>query len=100
LKPCNYRYTDDNKNFDPVKKVYGFIAEEVKQVLPEEIDDTTEQLIHNIYKFGKVENDILTIEAELEIDIEYTLYIKIGEDLENASKEVIKASEKKNRWYT
>ena len=84
MKPCNYRYTDDNKNFDPVKKVYGFIAEEVKQVLPEEIDDTTEQLIHNIYKFGKVENDILTIEAELEIDIEYTVYIKIGEDLENA----------------
>ena len=86
MKPCNYRYTDDNKNFDPVKKVYGFIAEEVKQVLPEEIDDTTEQLIHNIYKFGKVENDILTIEAELEIDTGYTKYVKNGENLQNATK--------------
>ena len=28
--------------------VYGFIAEEVKQVLPEAIDDTTEQLIPDI----------------------------------------------------
>ncbi len=48
LKPCKYRYIDDYKNFDPVKMVYGFIAEEVKQVLPGAIDDTTEQLIPNI----------------------------------------------------
>ena len=89
-KPCKYRYIDDNKNLDPVKKVYGFIAEEVKQVLPEAIDDTTEQLIPNIYKLGKIENEILTIEAELEIDIEYTVYLKNGEDLENATKELIK----------
>jgi hypothetical protein len=94
LKPCKYRYIDDNKNFDPVKKVYGFIAEEVKEVLPEAIDDTTEQLIPNIYKLGKIEYDILTIEAELEINIEYTVYLKNGEDLENATKELIKEVEK------
>ena len=42
LKPCKYRYIVDDKNFDPVKKVYGFIAEEVKQVLPGAVDETTE----------------------------------------------------------
>jgi hypothetical protein len=89
LKPCKYRYIDDNKNFDAVKKVYGFIAEEVKQVLPQAVDDTTDQLIPNIYKLGNIENDILTIEKELEIDIEYTIYLKNGEDLENATKEEI-----------
>ena len=94
LKPCKYRYIDDNKNFDAVKKVYGFIAEEVKQVLPQAVDDTTDQLIPNIYKLGNIENDILTIEKELEIDIEYTIYLKNGEDLENATKELIKVVEK------
>ena len=49
------------KKVDPAKKVYGFIAEEVKHIMKEAIDDTTEQLIPNIYKLGNVENDILTI---------------------------------------
>ena len=31
LKPCKYRYIDDNKNFDALQKVFGFIAEEVKK---------------------------------------------------------------------
>jgi hypothetical protein len=64
LKPCKYRYIDDNKNLDPVKKVYGFRARQVKQILSEAIDDTTEQIIPNKYNLGNVENDILTIDAE------------------------------------
>jgi len=48
----------------------------VKEVLPEAIDDTTDQLIPNVYKLAQIENDILTIDNELEIDIEYTIYIK------------------------
>ena len=61
--------------------------------MPEAIDDTTDQLIPNIYKLAKIENDILTIdnEYELEIDIEYTIYIK-NED--NTPKEEIKIIEK------
>jgi hypothetical protein len=50
LKPCKYGYIDENKNFGPVKKVYGFIAEEVKEVLPDAVDDSTKQLMPNIYK--------------------------------------------------
>jgi hypothetical protein len=32
-------------------------------------DDTNEQLIPNIYKLGRIEEDILTMDAELEIDV-------------------------------
>ena len=102
LKPCKYRYIDDMKNFDATKKVYGFIAEEVKEILPEAIDDTTDQLIPNIYKLAKIENDTLTIDNELEIDIEYTIYIKNEDNIrvedsikhESFTKEEIKIIEK------
>jgi len=80
LKPCKYRYIDDTKNFDPNKKVYGFIAEEVKEVLPEAVDDTTPSLIPNIYLMGSVNGNILTLEKELELNIEYTCYIEGKED--------------------
>ena len=80
LKPCKYRYIDETKNFDANKKVYGFIAEEVKEVLPEAVDDTTPSLIPNIYMIGSVNNNILTLEKELELNIEYTCYIEGGND--------------------
>jgi len=90
LRPVKYRYIDITKNFDPIKSVYGFIAEEVKDVLPEAVNDKEKELIPNIYTMGSVQNDILTIEKELEIDVEYTCYlenetikIKVLQDLSN-----------------
>jgi len=80
LKPCKYRYIDETKNFDPNKKVYGFIAEEVKEVLPEAVDDTTPSLIPNIYMMGSVNGNILILNKELELNIEYTCYIEGGND--------------------
>ena len=56
-------------------------------------------MIPNIYKLAKIENDTLTIDNELEIDIEYTIYIK-NERVENSithesfTKEEIKIIEK------
>ncbi len=90
------------KNFVATKKLYGFIAEEVKTVLPEAIDNTTDQLIPNVYKLAQIENDILTIDNELEIDIEYTIYIKNEDNIrvedsikhESFTKEEIKIIEK------
>jgi hypothetical protein len=45
-----------------------------------------------MYKLGRIEGDtdISSIEAELEIDIDQTMYDKNGEDLRNAKKEDIK----------
>lgn len=81
LRPVKYRYIDYTKNFHAEKKVYGFIAEEVKQVLPEAVDDTQSELIPNIYFKGSVENNILTIEKELEINVEYHCYFEDEKDV-------------------
>ena len=86
--------------------------------MPEAVDDTSDHLIPNIYELGKVENDILkkndisknkkpniyelgkvendilTIEEELEKDIEYTIYVKNGDNLESATTEEIRVVEK------
>jgi hypothetical protein len=74
LKPCKYRYIDNQKNSHATKKVFGFIAEEVKEVLPEAVDDNLTELIPNIYEIGSVEGDILTINKALELNVEYTCY--------------------------
>ena len=80
--------------------MYGFIAEEVKTVLPEAVNDKEKELIPNIYIMGSVENDILTIEKELEIDVEYTCYlesetikIKVLQDLSNNNYKIDKTYE-------
>ena len=80
--------------------MYGFIAEEVKDILPEAVNDKEKELIPNIYTMGSVENDILTIEKELEIDVEYTCYlesetikIKVLQDLSNNNYQINKTYE-------
>ncbi len=57
------------------KKVYGFIAESVKEVFPEAVNDKNSELIPNIYLMGSAEQDVLTIAKELELNIEYTCYL-------------------------
>ena len=106
LRPVKYRYIDITKNFDAEKKVYGFIAEEVKEVLPEAVNDKEKELIPNIYIMGSVENDILTIEKELEIDVEYTCYfqtetikIKVIQDLGNNNYKIDKTYEIKTDLF-
>jgi hypothetical protein len=106
LRPVKYRYIDITKNFDPIKSVYGFIAEEVKEVLPEAVNDKEKELIPNIYVMGSVENDILTIEKELEIDVEYTCYsetetikIKVLQDLGNNNYKIDKTYEIKTDLF-
>ena len=75
LRPVKYRYIDITKNFHETKKVYGFIAEEVKSVFPEAVNDKEKELIPNIYLMASAEGDILTIAKELELNIEYTCYL-------------------------
>jgi hypothetical protein len=106
LHPVKYRYIDITKNFDPIKSVYGFIAEEVKDVLPEAVNDKEKKLIQNIYTMGSVENDILTVEKELELDIEYTCYlesetikINVLPDLSNNNYKIDKTYEIKTNLF-
>ncbi len=67
LRSVKYRYIDITKNFDATKKVYGFLAEEVKSVFPEAVNDKNSELIPNIYLMASVEEDILTIAKDLSI---------------------------------
>ena len=65
LKPCKYLHKDSiNRG---TQETYGFIAQEVEEIMPEAIK-TTENHIPNIYKNGKIINGIITIDG----DFEYT----------------------------
>ena len=68
--------------------------------MPEAVNDKEKELIPNIYTMGSVENDILTIEKEHEIDVEYTCYlesetikIKVLQDLSNNNYQINKTYE-------
>jgi hypothetical protein len=74
--------------------------------LPETVNDKEKELIPNIYIMGSVENDILTIEKELEIDVEYTCYsetetikIKVLQDLGNNNYQIDKTYEIKTNLF-
>jgi len=57
LKPCTYNYKDYMDN--GTNKVYGFIAQEVKEILPYAVNENTGPLsnIPNIYCFCDVSNN-------------------------------------------
>jgi len=61
LKPCKYRYIDESKNITP-NKTYGYIAQEVAEVLPEAVRYQAEY-IPNALCFVHVNNDIITIDS-------------------------------------
>ena len=44
---------DENKNLDPVRKIYGVVAEDVKEVLAEALDDSTEKKIQKEKKLHR-----------------------------------------------
>ena len=58
LKPCTYNYIDSiNRGTD---KVYGFIAQEVEEVLPYAVKQAEDHYIPNIYKLALYNNNIIT----------------------------------------
>ena len=61
LKPCKYRYIDETKNLTP-NKTYGYIAQEVAEVLPEAVRYQKEY-IPNAMCFVNINNDIFTIDS-------------------------------------
>ena len=82
LKPCKYRYIDDSKNKSE-NKVYGFIAQEVKEVFPEAVS-IQKECIPNIMRKASItdKNKICMLEQlvelnetiNLQVDMEITIY--------------------------
>ena len=65
LKPCKYRHKDYINRGE--RETYGFIAQEVEEILPEAVK-TTNNYLPNIYKRGKYYDKVITIDE----DFEYT----------------------------
>ena len=73
LKPCTYNYIDYLER--GITPVYGFIAQEVKEVLPYAVTDglALDNVIPNIYKFCHVTNGITLSFADYDISNNITI---------------------------
>jgi len=85
LRPKKYKMIDDRNHGDEFR--YGFIAEEVEEVLPSAVQ-SQDQLIPNIYEEANIiNNNTIEITKDLEIDVEYTIYNRNDdENVENEYK--------------
>ena len=63
LKPCRYNYIDNITRTSD--KVYGFIAQEVKQIMPYASNILpSNEFIPNVFKFALYNNNIITFDTE------------------------------------
>ena len=62
IQPKTYDYKDKVKNGD--KRVYGFIAQQIKEVIPEAISLQSD-VIPNIYKNATCENNKITLDYDI-----------------------------------
>jgi hypothetical protein len=85
LKPSKYRYIDETKNITE-NKTYGYIAQEVSEVLPEAVRYQAEY-IPNALCFVNINNDILTIDSvrpdTFKLVLSVGLKIKLFDDVDN-----------------
>ena len=63
LKPCKYKHKDSISRGD--RETYGFIAQEVEEVIPEAVK-TKDHFIPNIYKIGKYNDHVITLNETTE----------------------------------
>jgi hypothetical protein len=73
LKPCTYNYIDYLER--GITPVYGFIAQEVREVLPYAVSDglAVDNVIPNIYKFCHVTNGTTLTFADYDISNNITI---------------------------
>ena len=67
LKPCKYNYIDTITRTS--EKVYGFIAQEVRETLPY-ATSITEEYIPNIYKLALYKDTVITFDNEHNLESE------------------------------
>jgi hypothetical protein len=65
LKPCKYNYIDENRG---TTEVYGFIAQEVKEILTYAVNSESTEFIPNIYKGALYNNNIITFTETHNLD--------------------------------
>jgi hypothetical protein len=80
IQPKTYKYIDVITRGSSI--VYGFIAQQVKEVLPEAVSIVTDT-IPNIYKQAKCNNNIITFEEDISNDLNINDKIKIYDDKGN-----------------
>jgi hypothetical protein len=80
IQPKTYKYIDEITRGSSL--VYGFIAQQVKEVLPEAVSIITDT-IPNIYKQAKCNNNIITLEDDVSNDFSINDKIKIYDDKGN-----------------
>ena len=84
LKPKRFKYIDDKKNGDYT--AFGFIAQEVKEVIPEAVN-IIKDFIPNIYKVFNVLDDTITTDEDLTDKLNVNDKIKIMDQDEEKPEE-------------
>ena len=74
LKPKKYKYIDNIIKSE--REVIGFVAQEVKEVIPDAVNDTNTEVIPNIYKCYYINGDIIATHEDLRDEL------KVGDKIE------------------
>ncbi len=80
IQPKTYKYKDFLTRGDSV--IYGFIAQQIKEVIPEAVSIITET-IPNIYKQGTYNNKIITLDIDVSNELSINDKIKVMDDKDN-----------------
>ena len=80
IQPKTYKYIDVLTRGDSV--VYGFIAQQIKEVIPEAVSIIPE-IIPNIYKQGTYNNKIITLDIDVSNELSVNDKIKVIDDKDN-----------------
>ena len=89
LKPRNYKYIDFRERGSNI--VYGFIAQEVKEVLPNSTG-LDSKIIPNIYELANIMDGVITLTDNTTIDLSLNDTIRLiteTEDIETTVTEII-----------
>jgi len=86
LQPRKYKYIDQFTRTS--QEVYGFIAQEVGEVLPTAISLDT-QAIPNIYEMGDVSDNIITLSNKTTIDLSLNKIIRLITETKDVNTEIV-----------
>ena len=86
LQPRKYKYIDQFTRTS--NEVYGFIAQEVGEVLPNAINLDT-QTIPNVYEIGHVSENIITLSNKTTIDLSLNKIIRLITETKDVNTKIV-----------